>query len=609
MALGEAFIEVHADLKPFARDLKTTAKPIVEAFEREIQGAVSKGVRQGSDEGGRDAGERVSRHLKKSLLSQFGNKNFFVVIAGALGSALDDGISALPTEVKAAIVLGIVLASPIIAAFLTGAIVAGVGAGFAVLGTVLGAQYQSVQDKAAETFQLLRRELVSSADSFEGAIIDALAVVRTRIIGMGDLFRGIFDVSATFIDPITQGILDGIEEFLRSVRNSIGGIRPFIDELGAGIAVLGEALGDALEILVVSGEDGATALRDLFSLVGVLIVSFSILLTIMTKLYGTIRDIVKVTNNLAGAFSPGLALVAHFFEQTDRTATKYKSFVNSNFDLSSSFRGLVVDTKNEAKAIEEYQKALEDASKAVKNQLDLNVNWEQSLDDIAASLKENGSTLDITTQKGRDNVREFSQALKIAEERAVERVRTGQISADQAVAYYDEEIGQLRRLATQAGLSQQEFNNLYQQIIETATLRISAQEIGVDALTGELTDANGEAKRLYDLLQLIMGLRRNIIAGAIGGVRGFAEGGMHYFPEVVRVAEDGPEVTIPLTKPARAAALVRESGLDQLLGGGGGTGQTLVFIGNEQLDARMVRIVEASNNRQAMALRNAGRSF
>ncbi len=608
MALGEAFIEVHADLRPFARDLRSTAKPIVENFERQIRGAVGDAVRQGSEDGGRDGGDRVARHLKKSLLQQLSSKNFFVVVAGALGSALDDGISALPTEVKAAIVLGIILATPIISAFLTGAIVAGIGAGFAVLGTVLASQYQSVQDQAQNTFQVLRKELVSSAESFEGAIVDALVLVRTRITGMSDLFRGIFDVSSTFIDPLTQGLLNALEEILQSVRRVIGNIRPFVDELGAGFSMLGDAIGTSIEVLVASGDDGATALRDLISLVGTLILSVSILLTVLTKVYGLTRDVVKVTNDLAGPFSPLLAVLAKFFENTDRAANKYKSFINSNFDLSTSFRGLVVDTKNEAKAIEDYQKALEAASDAVKDQLDLNIDWESSLDDIADSLKKNGDTLDITTRKGQENAREFAQALKIAEERAVERVKTGQLTADQAVLFYDKEIGQLRELARQAGLSQGEFNDLYQQIIETATLRISSSEIGVNELTGELSDANGEAKRLYDLLQLIMGLRRNIGAGAVAGVRGFADGGMHYLPETVRVAEDGPEVTIPLTKPARAAQLVRDSGLDKLLGGSGG-GQTLVFIGNEQLDAHMVRIVNASNNRQAMALSHGGRSF
>jgi SLT domain-containing protein len=104
-------------------------------------------------------------------------------------------------------------------------------------------------------------------------------------------------------------------------------------------------------------------------------------------------------------------------------------------------------------------------------------------------------------------------------------------------------------------------------------------------------------------------LRRSIGAGAVGGAMiGFAEGGIVNFPQVAKVAEDGPEVIIPLTKPGRAAQLLQQSGLDKMLGGSGPS-QILVFIGNEQLDSRMVTIVERSNTAQALALNHGDRRF
>lgn len=610
MSLGEAFIEVRADLRPFGRDLQRNLKPIVAAFEKQLKGALQNVAigSVGSEDSGRQIGDRLSRGIKNSFTHQFKSKNTFIAIAAALGSALDDGISALPTEVKAALVLGIALAAPILGAFLTGLLVASVGAAVAGLGALLASQYQSVQDKASETFRLIRRDLVGLADDFEPAVLQALDMIRSRMLGLGDLWEAIFDVSAGFVEPLTQGFLDGLQEFVESLRRSIGDIRPFVDELGVSFAVIGDAIGKALEILTRSGDDGVTALRDLAAIIGILIVSTSALLLAFTKLYGVIRDVVHILNGALGGLSIPLAVLDGFFKRIDERSTEYRSFINSNFDLDSSFRGLVVSTKDETKAIEDYQKALEDASKAVKNQLELNISWEESLDRIATALSKNGDTLDITTDKGQENAREFLRALEIAEERAVEQVRTGQMTADQAVVFYDQQIGKLRQLATQAGLSQTEFDALFQSIIETSALRISSQEIGVDALTGELTDANSEASRLYGLLQLIMNLRRNIGAGAVAGVRGFKDGGMHYLPETINVAEDGPEVTIPLTKPARAASLMRESGLSNMFSNNSAT-QVLVFIGNEQLEGRMVRVAQRNNNAQAMALNNGGRQF
>jgi len=609
MALGEAFVEVHADLRPFARDLRRAAPPIVEAFERELNRAVGNTVAMHAEGNGERIGDQLTKGMKNSITKGFKDKNIFVVIAAALGSALDDGISALPTEVKAAIVGGIILAAPILAAFLTSLLVASIGVGVAGLGILLGAQFESVQTKATEVFRGIRNDFVNIADDFEPALLEALETFRARMAIVGRDFERIFDVSAGFVEPLVQGIADAISAISDALADIVGDLRPFIDELGAGFAVLGDDIGDAMRILTASGEDGVTALRDLFSILGTIIVSVSVALTVFTKLYGVIRDVVHILNSALGGLSIPLKLLDEFFQGSDKRSKVYRSFINSNFDLDSSFRGLVVSTQNETKQIKDYQKALEDASEAVQDQLSLNISWEESLDRIAQSLKENGDTLDISTEKGRENAREILKALQTAEEQAIKAVQTGQMTADQAVLAYDRQTQALRSMARQAGLTDAEFDALFKSIIETSALRISSSEIGVDALTGELIDANGEAARLFALLQMIMNLRRSIGAGAVGGAMiGFSEGGIVNFPQVARVAEDGPEVIIPLTKPGRAAQLLQQSGLDKMLGGSGPS-QILVFIGNEQLDSRMVTIVERSNTAQALALNHGDRRF
>jgi hypothetical protein len=608
MSLGEAFIEVRADLRPFGRDLRRSVRPLVEAFEREFNNAVGRTVLANSEETGRRSGDRISRGINKSLTEQFKKKNAFLAVTASLAGALDDGISALPTEVKAAIVLGIIAALPIISGFLTGAVVAGLGAGIAGIGVLLGAQFQQVQDRGVEFGRNIRRELVDSARDFVPAIFQAMDMIETRIRQLRPAFDEIFNVSSSFLEPLTEGGLDFLEEIINSIRDSIGDIKPFVDELGAGFTLLGNAIGRSMKILVSTGKDGQVALRDLFALVGSAIVAFSLLLKVLTHLYATTRQVILTVADLAGAFSPLLQLLAFLIRKIDEHANHNKAFINTNTDAVQSFDGLIAATTGETQALEDYKNALDDAAESARSNLQLNLDWEESLDRISEALKENGKTLDIHTEKGRANITEFMKGLQIAEERAILRVQRGEATSEQAALQYQAEIAQLRQLATQAGLSGSAFDTLFNEIILTSQAKISSAEIGIPALNGDLSAGADAAKRLLEMLQLIMHLQRTIGAGAIAGVRGFADGGVLNFPETIRAAESGPEVIIPLTKPARAAQLLAQTGLSSMLSGGGPS-QVMVFIGNEQLDSRMVRVTERNNRAQAMALSHGGRQL
>lgn len=608
MSLGEAFVEVRADLRPFGRDLKAGVKPMVEAFERELNNAVGRAVLANSQDNGRRIGDTISRGIKNSITSQFKDKNVFIAIASTLGSALDDGISALPTEVKAAIVGGIVLAIPVLSAFLTGALTAGVGAAVAGIGILLGSQFEEVQTAAEDTGQNLRAIFVSSAQAFGPAIIESLALIESRMRALQPLFGDIFDMSAGFLEPLTQGFTEGIKELAESLKASLSDIKPFVDELGAAITIVFDAIGKSIELLARSGEEGTSALRDLAAVISILILATASALVMFTKFYGIVRDVVLFLERYLGGLSIPLTLLAKLFQAIDERSNSLRSFVNTNTELDDSFVGLLSSTEAENQALKKYSDAIEEASNAVKSQLSLNISWEESLDSITASIKENGKTLDIRNEQGRANAREFLSALEIAEQRTIELLQRGEISSEQAVAQYDQQTQALRQMGIQAGLSEAEFNALFNEIIETGRIRISAEEMGINSLSGQLGAAGSNAQRLLDLLQLIKHLSKTVGAGAVAGVRGFAEGGMHFFPETVRVAEDGPEVTIPLTKPARAAQLMRESGLDSMLGSSGAT-QVMVFIGNEQLDSRMVRIVESNNKSQSLDLSQGTRRF
>lgn len=611
MSLGEAFIEVHADLRPFVRDLGRQLRTTVEAFEKSLSTAVGSalgGSGGGTQGAGRQVGDKLSRGIKQSLISQLGNKNVFIVVASALAGALDDGISALPTEVKAAIVAAILAISPLLAGALAGAVSAGIGAGIAGIGVLIGFQFESVRTRAVDLGRFLRERLTLAASGFELATLSALGQIKTRFMQLELDISDIFGSADQFVEPLTEGALDAIESIIVLIADQIEKIEPFVDELGAAFATLGDAIATSMAILIATGEDGRRALRDLVALLAVMLHSVSALIFGLAKLYGVFRQVAAIVTDILGPLAGVTFLVDLFFDTIDRRTNESKSFVNTNAEMEQGFLGLIAATQGETDALKDYADKLKEASNGARENLELNVAWEESLDSIAESLKKNGKNLDIDKDKGRANVKEFINGLKLAEERAMLRVQRGEQTSEQAAAQYQREIEQLKKLATQAGISEQQFNDLFGQIVNTASLQISSSDMGLVELNATLGSGVGQASKLYSLLSLIKNLSRNIGTGALAGVRGFADGGMHYLPEIVRVAEDGPEVTIPLTKPARAAALLQQSGLSSMLGGGGPS-QILVFIGNEQLDARMVRIVERGNNAQALVLSQGTRRF
>lgn len=608
MSLGEAFVEVRADLRPFGKDLKKALPPMVKAFERQLNQAVGRAMTQNAGTQGRDIGDRVGRGIKKSLTNQLKDKNIFLVLASSLAGALDDGISALPTEVKAAIVAGILAASPLVAGALSGLVAAALGVGLVGVGILLGSQFEQVQKRAVDFGRSLRNQLVESAKDFVPAIFQAFDMVETRVRRLRPTLDQVFNVSSNFLEPLTQGALDALQSLINIIFTQLDKLKPFIDELGAAIATLGDAIATSLGILVATGEDGQTALRDLVAIISIMLISVSSLIFVLTRLYGIFRDIIGVLADIVGPLTFTVGLIDYFFDVIDKGANKNKSFVNTNTEMAESFEAVIAATKGETDALEEYQKKLENVSKAAQSNLELNVAWEESLDRISESLEENGKTLDVHTEKGRNNINEFINGLKIAEERALLRVQRGEMTSQQAADQYQLEIDQLKKLATQSGLSEQAFNDLFNEIITTSQARISSGEMGVDELNEALGKAVIEAKSLNEQILMMRSFGKAAFEGAIGGIKGFADGGIQYLPTVAPIAEDGPEVIIPLTKPARAAQLMAQSGLASMLGGGG-LSQVFVFVGNEALDSRMIRVAQRQTQAQAMALSQGGRTL
>lgn len=603
MSLGEAFIEVRADMRPFVRDLdrqvKTAIKRVEAVANKELPESLGRAGEKAGEEAGDRAGKGMKRRLKNSVDKD--NKNIFISLASALASALDDGISALPTEVKAAIVAGLLLASPAVGAILGAAIATGLGLAVAGIGTLLAFQFEDVQERAVDFGRHMRAVLALTAEAFGPAILNAFDLIESRIFALEPALKRIFNSAASFVEPITVGLLEGLDKFVQMLDRVMPKLEPFINTFALGLESVLETVTQGLERLANTGDAGTQALEDFFFIVNALIGAMFGLIELLTMANQVFHQMWR----FALEINPVLAYLAKLVG--DEVPNAEGTLIVSNFNAADSFNGLVAATNAEEKAAKDLLKTLDKLVDATFDNIQVDVDYERSLDRITDSLKENGKTLDVHTEKGRQNIEAFSRGLKDAEERALHRLQVQGYTTQQAQALYAQEVEQLRQLAHQAGISDKEFNDLYGDIIDVSALRISSEEIGVDGLAASLDDATRAAIQL----------QRNI--KAIGEATGFAlRGGLHppgYAdgeivdrPTLAMLGEGGNrEVVIPLTKPARAAQLAQQSGLTALLGADGNV--IMVFIGDEQLDARMVKVVERNNKNQALALSQGPRRF
>ena len=584
--LGEAQVDVVADMRPFIRDLDATLLRASEAFETRIRGGLVRGL-GGADGSGEELGDQLGAGVERGLRRRVGQrgKSPWVSIAAAFASALDDGLSALPTEVKAGIVAGLVAVSPLVSGFIGAAIIAGLGVGLAGIGTLLAFQFQQVEDAGHDFVERLRLQLITAASAFIPAVLKGLDQITVGFQRMGPVINRIFTAAADFVEPLIRGTLEFIDQLLTGIDVSTGDIQGFVEEAGRALKTLGFALGEVIRILAGTGDKGREAFRDMIFLLGVLAINVAQVVALFTEFYASARDLAEILDYLV--FPAAL-----FIAKSDEAAQTGFMWARANRDIADSSVEVIKATEEEEKRFRELTKAIDGASKAVYGMIETQMDFEESVDRITAALKENGDTLDITTEKGRENVGEFLKGLKAAEEQTLNQIAVGKLSAQQAAEFYNLQIEKLRELGNQGGITDQEFNNLYGNIVAVAQLKLDAAAMGIINTESELSDATRQAASLYHQMKLIQGFRLPSV-----GTRRFSEyadGGILHGPTVGMFGEAGPEVVIPLTRPQRAAQLMQQSGLADMLGGNGTV--VNVYVGNEQLDARTYRIVEANNS-------------
>lgn len=159
--------------------------------------------------------------------------------------------------------------------------------------------------------------------------------------------------------------------------------------------------------------------------------------------------------------------------------------------LAAGFRGTAAGIDRAAQSTEEFQRDLEKLNQTLSGRADMR-DFEASVDDFTKSLKDNGKTLDINTEKGRNNQAALdaiaSTALKVAQN----------LSGAQRVGFLDAARADFVKAARAAGMAKDEAQKLADKVL------------GLKNVKGQpriVIDANGAWRVITETQRRIANLR------------------------------------------------------------------------------------------------------
>lgn len=553
MALGRAYIEIHADMKPFRRDLDEGIKNTMKGAAGGIGKAATQGITQG---------------LKT-----------FRFIPGTFQGVLITGLAAVIIAAAPAI------ASALSAMFTTALGLAGIGAGVALAIT----QSPEIQAAGTRLGEILLNGLESAAVSFTKPVLQSIAIIERRFEHLQPVIEQAFSSLAPHLTTLTQGFVDFVSNLMPGVLDAFEAAGPAIDEFASQIAHTGEVLSNAFSTLSDDPETLIEGLRLAFFVLNVTIAGTVATLDALSEAWQFWVNSMDAATEKFRFFSPlaqGIhALLGNIQEDTTTLTPVTDAYGDALLKQGEGANYAAVQGNGLVETLREIYNVQLAASNAA-------IAYEQAIDGVSEAFKENGKTIDINTEKGRENVTQVNESVAAAIREHEAQIAAG-VGIEQANKAYANRIARLRETLRQAGLTERQIDSLigaYEQVPPALTTRVSAP-----GLPGVLTQAQALNRQLREMRRDVL---INIRASQPGAIGGRAEGGVVTKPEISWIGEAGPEAVIPLTDPARAQQVMAEAGLVSPM-------TINIIVDGEVIERRVVK----ANQNQARQITSQPRSI
>lgn len=384
--------------------------------------------------------QRKMREAQKSFQKQqdeasskFG-KNLGSTLNNVAPNLTKKLVSALDSAGQAAGPLlagGLAAAAPVLAGTLQAAVIGGAGIGGVLGGVLLVSRDARVKAAGGQLADSLLGQLQEDASPFIQPVLNAVDQIGARAEKLDPLFKRIFTNSARYVEPLTTGLLDFAEPVLRGFDKLVAKAGPVIASISAGMAQIGEAAGDTFSDLANNSDDAARSLDSVFD-------SISGLIRVTGPLINGITSVNGLLDKM-GQSGGALNTVQRLLDLMDSGDEITGKFVTRQNGVSTAFQAASDDAYD-------YAAGLRDAQAAVAGVYEANRDLYSSTTDVAGALdrankaaKDNGDTLSLNTQKGRDNRDALSEVAG-----ALQRNYDGYIKVNGAGAGANALAGELR---------------------------------------------------------------------------------------------------------------------------------------------------------------------
>jgi hypothetical protein len=322
--------------------------------------------------------------------------------AAKAGSKITGGLSALGGKmgvsnpyVAGALAIAAAIASIYAIAVATGAILAGLGVGFIALAVKGQKGSYAITKAMTELGDTTKAVLKRASGSLENDFVRALGKVRKTVADTEHEFTSMFGALANSgaIDALADGIDGFAKNVMPGLTKAMDAAAPLLVELGKALPGLGASFSKFFEDLGRAGPGATKALVSFLDLLGVAIENLGHILLGASIAWGNFQTTME---KAAKPFAPLVDKIS-----------KLGSLIGK---VQPAKEGLATAIARAAKAAEREAVALAKVSTELVKQGRLNLDgqaaerqFQASIDEATASLKENGKTLDVTTEKGRAN--------------------------------------------------------------------------------------------------------------------------------------------------------------------------------------------------------------
>lgn len=407
----EGFEKATANLKHFEDRVKKGGKDasknfassLVQAVEG-VAPAIAKEIGQAIEQ----AGGKISGLGKKATediagtsgqaIRQFGSRFLRIVndIAPAFANLLADAARAAGPPVALALVGALIPALSVVGGALA-AVISGAGALTGIAGGVaLAFKDPRVKNAGKSLGKTLLGGLQEDASSLVTPLIAQFAKIEARFVKLRPIFRAIFDGAGDLLGPLVDGVLAFSEHLARGIKAAVEGAGPVIDALSRGFDYLGGAIENMFTDLADDGVAAGQALDLVFKVVGNTIIGVTNTLEGLTKLFGfgakaglfgqeirTSFIAAEVSANLAAAATAQARVAIDTVGVSADNAASQLGIMNTGLQASSD--------------------AMNEAATAASGLFGAVTDVGQSYADANKAIAENGATLSVNTQAGRDN--------------------------------------------------------------------------------------------------------------------------------------------------------------------------------------------------------------